>query len=1076
MASPGDLEPPTEQQPDGARSISLAARAGQRWRDKLKDKASRFTAKAPERGATSADDVGAFLRPESAQSATSPPPPPPHKSPLASRRTSPAPPDEARAPPPPPNRPPWKFKRKLPRGTHVGFTDHEPDIIGEGGDEAELPSKDVRGSWAGPGTLAPGAAKPKPPPPSALMAGGGHEGPPAKREEPDLDERDFSNRLSLARAPTRKPVGGWHHKRRSMNMEEGLVQAQVAGERASNGSTSILGEDFLKSPVSSLSSGLGYAPFEPQQANLQSPQEEERPSSSRSEGGSSILSSFKAYDPTSAPTAAPTTAPATYSSARIQEDELSPIMSQPSLTLNDPRLTSPRKSFEDTTREDPRRDPRRDDLRITPPRKSFEETLQEDSRRETRRDDPRREDPRREDLRREDPRREALRREDPRKEDPVREEPRREEIRRKQAPVLPLPTNTAPSTYPPPQLSPDFDVPEGQDESEDFYSRVQHLRGVFRLASEKSSDIESKALEHWLRAAAWWFLRGKSMLESNIRMATMASKSNKMPPSNLQSYVNLAKAWWICEDVLPDMLDPTSPAVRRNAHDRIDGLDFGQLFDAHQAMLATMRNYAIFLSRKDILPPAALLVQGADPSIWIEAPPLGPGMLALAARLDPRTLAPTTKNPFFPIPLADSRRHFSYGRVFGEAEIAGPPSDQTAPAVLPCLISIIRDRNSAQAELTLTSQDGQLNTHVQADPRAGPTWRDVEWKVKERRMRVRLAADFRVTVRMWEADFKTLWGIHDYIQRVAAERGPRSGEALVFEHVLSTFHYVPPPGATGATTFPTAPVKACLVRLFVRAGTASSGGGPGAGFRMTIVTPPALKTLSSLTRVYGRGAPVLYSNLRGDDNAPALLLATREEAAAGPPKRSSVVLTFQDIAARVELLGLLSGLAVAGDEMASGDVPVKQVSVALTPTGGPAEHGSRELVVAGKAQWQSLRVIGPAPEVSSPGGAKAQLERSRICVTCSYGTVTDVVSLRPGELRISLDIVNTTMIKLHRPAQSNLAIAFADNLVPKDEVELLHQVLKAVAAGPTARIYKFPTLPGLFLLCEAGKNAVANER
>ena len=648
----------------------------------------------------------------------------------------------------------------------------------------------------------------------------------------------------------------------------------------------------------------------------------------------------------------------------------------------------------------------------------------------------------------------------------MKEEPQREDIRRKQAPVFPPPTKSTASNYPSPLPSPDHDIPEGQDESEDFYSRVQHLRGVFRLAAEKCSDIESKALEHWLRAAAWWFLRGKTMLEGNMRAASLASKNNKMPPSNLQSYVNLAKAWWIGEDVLPDLLDPTSPAVRRNAHDRIDGLDFGQLFDAHQALLAAMRTFAVLLARKDMLPPTALLVQGADPTIWIETSPLPPGVLALAARLDPRTLAPTTRNPFFPIPLADSRRHFSYGRVFGEAEIAGPPNDPTAPVVLPCLISILRDRGSPQAELTLTSQDGQLNTHVQADPRAGPTWRDVEWKVKDRRMRVRLPADFRVTVRMWEADFKTLWGIHDYLQRVSAERAPKPGEQLVFEHVLSTFHYVPPPGTTGTTTFPTAPVKSCLVRLFAKAGGPGSGGGPGAGCRMTIVTPPALKTLSSLTRLYGRGAPVLYSNLRGDDNAPALLLATREDAATGgsgsagpgPSRRSSVVLTFQDMAPRIELLALLSGLAVAGDEMASADLPVNQVSVAPAS----AEHGSRELALAGKAQWKCLRVIGPAPELSSPGGGgtKAQMERSRICATCSYGTVTDVVGLRPGELRVSLDIVNTTMIKLHRPAQSNLAIAFADNLVPKDEVESLHQALKAVAAGPTARVYKFPTLPG----------------
>ena len=1079
MASSGDLEPA---EPAQNRSFSLASRAGSRWRDKLKDKASRLTAKTPERGAASLDDVSTFLRPGSAQSsnsATSPPQPPPHGSTLTTQRSSPASPEDAR-PPPPPNRPPWKFRRKLPTGVHVNFTPQEPEVIGEGGDECELPSKDVKGSWAGPSLLASDADKPKPPPPSALQVGTGFErsvGPRPSAGALSPDQDVSPSRLSLARAPTRKPVGGWLHKRRSMNMEEGLVQAQT-GDRPSNGppSTGMFGGDFQASPDTSPSLDLGYAPYEGHftSLNLQSPRDEEqRPSSSRSDGQSSLTGGFQPYNP-AIPAAAPASAPKPGSSftARIQEDELSPTREHPPLQAEDragKREEPPAKrdQLPQSSQEPPPGHEEPYGRKVDPYRRQDEvygryEESQGRQMPQERRDEPHR--------KREEP---SLRRKEP---PPRREPPLLETADRSSAytsrsseeflrdPPLPAPsmptTNLASSTsHHAPRPSFEHEAaPEGEEESEEFYARVQHLRGVFRLAAEKCDDIEAKALEHWLRAATWWFLRGRSMIEGSLRAAVRpldAAKTPQQTAHNLQSFVNLAKAWWISEDVLPDLFDPRSPAVRRNARDSIDGLDFAQLFEVHQALTTAMRAFALLLTRKDFLPPPALLVQGADPAIWIDVNPLPRGLLSLAAGLDPRTLTRSAKNPFFPILVADSRRHFSYGRVFGEAEITGGPasdphSPTDAPIVLPCIISIVRDRASPQAELTLTSQDGQLNTHVQSDARAGPTWRDVDWRIKEKRMRVRLSSDIAVTVRMWEPDFKMLWGIHDYIHRVKVEREPKDREALVFEHVLATFHYVPPaPGGPSApaSTFPVTPVKSCLVRVFARPDD------PGAGHRLIAVTPPAVKTLSSLTRVYGRGAPVLYSNLRGDNNAPALLLASREENG----KRSSVVLTFADIAERVELLGVLSSVGVGPDENAAGEVPLSQVSIAVAPA-TPTEHGSRELSIVNKAQWQNVRVIGPV--VESGTGPKAFRQGVRACATCNYGTVTDVIALQPGELQMSLDIVNTTMIKLYRPAQNNLVVAFADNLTPKEENEPIQQALKAIATGPTARIYKFPSLQG----------------
>lgn len=65
-----------------------------------------------------------------------------------------------------------------------------------------------------------------------------------------------------------------------------------------------------------------------------------------------------------------------------------------------------------------------------------------------------------------------------------------------------------------------------------------------------------------------------------------------------------------------------------------------------------------------------------------------------------------------------------------------------------------------------------------------------------------------------------------------------------------------------------------------------------------------------------------------------------------------------------------------------------------------------------------------------------------------------------GELQISLDSMDVSMIKLFRPQQNNLLVSFADNLYPKEEATALRQILQAVTTAATARAYKFSSLKG----------------
>ena len=85
---------------------------------------------------------------------------------------------------------------------------------------------------------------------------------------------------------------------------------------------------------------------------------------------------------------------------------------------------------------------------------------------------------------------------------------------------------------------------KGQAENQDFYSQMQYLRGVFRFVAEKSIGIENKALEHWLRVSAWWFLGDNTTLKKNAKLIRFeASESPKSPQqTSQQCYVDLAKA------------------------------------------------------------------------------------------------------------------------------------------------------------------------------------------------------------------------------------------------------------------------------------------------------------------------------------------------------------------------------------------------------------------------------------------------------------------------------------------------------------------------------------------------------
>lgn len=897
----------TEEDQSRERSRSLASLSASKWRDKLKEKANKFS-KGVGKLPTEHDNnnVSDFLGTTSTASTESKP---------SSLGLTIPPADRLDPSTYAPARTVTFRKRPKPKGLHVTFATQKPEVIGEGGDESEVPAKDVVGSWKG---------LRRSPRSSSEIQSNHHIGlptslasptnlPPPKPRSPPASTRECreanSGQSFLQRAPTRRPVGGWEQRRQSMNMEEGLVQAQskedVEGHQLGGIDVPVLDPTPpVAQPTAPPEHARVLYPTSPGGA-LAPRQPYSKPSQASDASGS-----FVAYNPSMPKTAPPV--PRSPHNLAVPSQGIGRADTQRTLVSDEKRLPT--------------------DASTRPPRT----------------------------------------------------EPSPQRSRSATTATAAMHLNGVAQDL----LVRDYDEnATGQAESEDFYSRMQHLRGVFRLAAEKSIDIENKALEHWIRVSAWWFLRGKTTLEKQ----TKASRQDKSDPNpseaeqqGQQCYIDLAKAWWAMEDVLPELVDPHSAASIRNTLDSFDGLDYSNLLAIYNTIQSNMRSFALFMKRSNIFPPPALHIQGADPCIWVEYPTLPPGILALTAGLDPRTLTKRTKRPFFPILFADSERFFSYGRVFGEAEIVsedGEAEDQQ----LPCIISIIREKTRSQADLTIVSQDGQINLHVQSDPKIGPTWKDVEWKVKAHSIRIRLSRDFQVALRLWDDDFRILWGINNYIKRVEADWQPQENEELLFDNVINMFHFSCPVQSSG--NFPSVPVRNCPVRLFERRSLRIEGQAQRKlfdGLRLVVVTPPNTKTLSSISRIFGKGAPTLYSNLRGEADAPALMFAIRES-----NEKTSLILTFKDTTQRAELHTLMAAVTASRDETVSLDISLERMWVEelfSSPSKPPDPYA-----IATSAVWKSVKVIDRGPLDST--AQKTFSDHLRICSTCNLGTVVDLANL-----------------------------------------------------------------------------------
>lgn len=606
---------------------------------------------------------------------------------------------------------------------------------------------------------------------------------------------------------------------------------------------------------------------------------------------------------------------------------------------------------------------------------------------------------------------------------------------------------------------------------------VAQYAPLIRVAAESVKPLMETSLAEWIRAAVWWFLRGKKKLEAYARSRSSSSLVNAK-----QAVVDLGKALWINETIVPQHSELSRYgtmgmdallAVASTAGDK----HLAECLSLHQAIMSHLRSLAMSIKRNNIL--SALAAEGdaaaeADTNVWVRYPFFAPDVSAVLSGAATRSVLVDNsgKGPSIAqmMPLSDTSRYFSYGSMFVEACISSKEDDSQEQFSIPCALSILRDRGDWYVFAAITSQSELVNVMIQSDRKKGPTWDDVEWQVRSHSMRVRLPRGFELDVSFHDDDFKNLWNIVQYTLKTEASLQPEAGETVIFENTLKNFQYV---DSGTPKAFPAEPVERCRLRLFERSATVTEGTGSRSahrGFRLTVLTSPKVKTLSSVRHIIGHGAPIIFGLLRGEDGAPALMLKVKEDG-----RSRSMVMTFQDVQGRNTMHALLLGMTAGDREFKIPDISLRAYTIEQ-----PADKFNGQPV---KTHLQfsagNVSVIDQERAYVDHGyGPTILSEHLRAFIATEWGSVTDRLNLGmrkflddarnpltfpsgPGELKLGLDVNNRTGLSLYRPAQQDLTISIAENLVSSEVPDQIANFMQIAMAKPMVRRFDFASLKGM---------------
>ncbi|KAF2815907.1 uncharacterized protein BDZ99DRAFT_406306 [Mytilinidion resinicola] len=592
----------------------------------------------------------------------------------------------------------------------------------------------------------------------------------------------------------------------------------------------------------------------------------------------------------------------------------------------------------------------------------------------------------------------------------------------------------------------------------DFADRVTHMQGIFRLTAEMEKPLYDASPMQWLRASMWWFLRGRSGMEALIRGKPRGDASAEARPQLLtQPHVDLAKTWWIVAEVVQnhpglrkygDMQMESQALGSRQAGDTI----MADIYDTYDVVLSYLKLLLASMKRHQVMPPRQSLIQGQDQTIWHKYPNFS---------LDAQSiLSAQAMHPASCMPLGDTKADFVYSRMFVTASLATEEAE-TDRVPMTCVLSVMRPHNDLSIKITVCSMTELVNITVQNDPKARPTWEDVQWKVKTRGLYVTLPRGYTLSIELNEQDFRQLWAIVDHTNKVASRLRPHGDERVVYDQALRDLKYTDP---TNPQAFPAERVKRCRTIVFEKCLKSNEGTGKRRlhrGFRIVVVTNPKSRTLSCVSHDVGLQKPLNFEFLADAEEGgfPAMVLRP-DEVVDGKPKQCTMFLVFNDGKDRNLLYGTLTASNATPDETVFAQVPLKNLIVEnLDQAEGFTQSGH---AVLQRLHWNDLKALNMDPEIKNTDGAQVVLSESlRVVARHSAGALTDRMNMTPGEFRLRLQTSGSAEIIILRNPQEDMSAAIDAKHCEPDIPDELAELLRTIATASTLRTYSFHNLADL---------------
>ncbi|KAL4794305.1 hypothetical protein BDV19DRAFT_399473 [Aspergillus venezuelensis] len=569
----------------------------------------------------------------------------------------------------------------------------------------------------------------------------------------------------------------------------------------------------------------------------------------------------------------------------------------------------------------------------------------------------------------------------------------------------------------------------------------EYCTTIFQALAEEAS------LHEWLRAAIWWALRGKAELDSSASSGSQnVAEENQLSSKRfVQGMVNLAKAWWICHDIVAQddfkimMIDP-----------RIKNTPQGALIEQYRAVVEYLRPHERRLADFLCSETNSLTLVDVDKSIWVFRPTCTEYK---AANLEDRHAASTLP----PIAFGDVTDLFCYKSEFAEVTLFSEEDDSLLTS-FQCVLSIVRHSSNWSTTGIIASQTPLVQIEIQSDNTERPAWKDIEWDMDRRSMLVKLRHGFFLNMKLSEDGFEAIWHLAHHIVASEGSSNAKDNEDLVYDDTIKSIHYIPHDKPVG---FPIKPTLNCRVRLFKKTAPVANGTWNRRahhGLRIHVATPPEVKEMHQVSHDLPNSSPLLYS-LKENDDTPGLVLHLLHES-----QGQTLCLYFNAPGLRSRLLSKILGLIPGSGEIGPQTFALSYV-ISEAEGIDTAEPGRRyfefgeSIASVIEQKWEREPTVAPF-------GKAVFSESLRVIIETRWGSITDRINIAPKEFAIALTALENTVIQLYRMPQSDFSMSVAKEHAGKDLTKFT-SLLETVRTKPTIRELKFKSQEGLHIFQEA---------